>query len=61
MFSCVVAGRLPLPPPQQLDATHAVFTLEHAEQINHVVVFMTGEQPFPEGFAATVHLSLIHI
>ncbi|WFC97441.1 hypothetical protein MYAM1_000154 [Malassezia yamatoensis] len=56
MFSCVVAGRLPLPPPQQIDATHAVFQLESAEQINHLVVFMTGEQAFPEGYAATVHM-----
>lgn len=56
MFSCIVAGRLPLPPPQQIDETHAVFILENAEQINHVVVFMTGEQAFPPGFGATVHL-----
>ena len=56
MFSCVVAGRLPLPPPQQIDATHAVFQLEHAQLINHIVVFMTGEQAFPEGYGATVHL-----
>ncbi|SHO79296.1 Similar to S.cerevisiae protein OPI10 (Protein with a possible role in phospholipid biosynthesis) [Malassezia sympodialis ATCC 42132] len=56
MFSCVVAGRLPLPPPQQVDATHAVFLLEAAEQIQHIVVFMTGEQAFPEGYGATVHL-----
>jgi len=56
MFSCVVAGRLPLPPPQQIDATHAVFQLEEASHINHLVVFMTGEQAFPEGYGATVHL-----
>lgn len=56
MFSCVVAGRLPLPPPLQVDETHAVFQLEQADQINHVVVFMTGSQPFPEGYGATVHL-----
>lgn len=56
MFSCVVAGRLPLPPPQQIDATHAVFQLEQADQINHIVVFMTGQQAFPEGYGATVHL-----
>ena len=53
---CVVAGRLPLPPPQQIDETHAVFQLDAADQINHIVVFMTGEQPFPEGYGATVHL-----
>ncbi|WFD07462.1 hypothetical protein MVES1_002828 [Malassezia vespertilionis] len=56
MFSCVVAGRLPLPPPQQIDPTHAVFQLENAELINHLVVFMTGVQAFPEGYGATVHL-----
>jgi hypothetical protein len=57
MFSVVVAGRLPLPPPQQIDETHAVFALEDASSINHIVVFMTGQQAFPAGYAATVHLN----
>ncbi|KAN0066260.1 hypothetical protein ACQY0O_000354 [Thecaphora frezii] len=55
MFSCVVAGRLPLTAPQQVDATHAIFLLENAQDINHVTVFMTGEQAFPPGYSATVH------
>lgn len=57
MFSVVVAGRLPLPAPQQLDPTHAIFTLEDTASINHVTVFMTGQQAFPPGYAATVHLN----
>lgn len=57
MFSVVIAGRLPLPAPQQIDETHAIFALEDATNINHVTVFMTGQQAFPPGFAATVHLN----
>lgn len=56
MFSVVLPGRLPLPAPQQVDETHCVFPLENASTISHVVVFMTGVQPFPPGFSATVHL-----
>ncbi len=56
MFSVVLPGRLPLGAPQQVDDTHCVFTLDDAYTIKHVVVFMTGVQPFPPGFSATVHL-----
>jgi hypothetical protein len=38
-----------------VDQTKFLMQLEKAEEINHIVVFMTGEQPFPEGYAATVH------
>lgn len=56
MFSVVLPGRLPLTAPQQVDETHCVFPLENASTISHVVVFMTGVQPFPPGYSATVHL-----
>lgn len=56
MFSVVLPGRLPLTQPQQVDETHCVFPLQQASEISHVVVFMTGVQPFPPGYAATVHL-----
>ncbi|GAC96635.1 hypothetical protein PHSY_004218 [Pseudozyma hubeiensis SY62] len=56
MFSVVLPGRLPLTNPQQVDETHIVFPLEDASSISHVVVFMTGVQPFPAGYSATVHL-----
>ncbi|GAA6014635.1 hypothetical protein JCM11491_000178 [Sporobolomyces phaffii] len=32
--------------------------IEHAHELNHVTVFLTGQQPFPPGYAATVHLAL---
>lgn len=35
--------------------THLIFSIEDAQSINHISVFMTGQQPFPEGYAATVH------
>ncbi|SNX81374.1 uncharacterized protein MEPE_00079 [Melanopsichium pennsylvanicum] len=57
MFSVVLPGRLPLTNPQQVDETHLVFPLENASSLNHVVVFMTGIQPFPPGYGATVHLN----
>ncbi|PWZ02979.1 hypothetical protein BCV70DRAFT_9208 [Testicularia cyperi] len=56
MFSVVLPGRLPLTAPQQVDETHCIFPLEDASSISHVVVFMTGVQPFPAGYSATVHL-----
>jgi hypothetical protein len=28
-------------------------TVQNADDINHVVVFMTGSQPFPEGMAGS--------
>lgn len=56
MFSVVLPGRLPLTAPQQVDETHCIFPLSDANSIAHVVVFMTGVQPFPPGYSATVHL-----
>ncbi|KAJ1563092.1 hypothetical protein HK096_001986, partial [Nowakowskiella sp. JEL0078] len=32
-----------------------VFDLPNAESINHIVVFLTGSIPFPDGYGATVH------
>lgn len=55
MFSVLVPGRLPLVGPQQVDATHAVFQLAEASAVDHLSIFMTGEQAFPPGYAATVH------
>ena len=34
---------------QQVGDTHFVFNIEDAESINHIVVFMTGQTPFPDG------------
>lgn len=58
MFGLCIAGRLPQTPSSQPDETHLVFTLQDAQSINHVTVFMDGTTPFPAGYAATVHFLL---
>ncbi|KAJ3214308.1 hypothetical protein HDU67_001799 [Dinochytrium kinnereticum] len=55
MFGCIIAGRLVQTNLQQVDATKYVFELSDAKSINHIVVFLLGVQPFPPGYAATVH------
>ncbi|KAI8923349.1 hypothetical protein BC831DRAFT_38367 [Entophlyctis helioformis] len=53
MIGCIVAGRLTN--LRQVDATKYVFGLTDPASINHLVVFLTGDTPFPPGYAATVH------
>jgi len=36
----------------QISENQSVFTIPDADNINHIVVFMTGTIPFPEGFGA---------
>jgi len=55
MFGCIVAGRLVQTDVKQVDSNKYVFELPQAQDINHIVVFLTGTMPFPDGFAATVH------
>ncbi|ORX52537.1 hypothetical protein BCR36DRAFT_582485 [Piromyces finnis] len=55
MFGCIVAGRLIQTDVKQVDSNKYVFELPQAQDINHIVVFMTGTMPFPDGYAATVH------
>lgn len=31
-----------------LDSTHETLTIDNADGINHIVIFMTGAQPLPE-------------
>ncbi|KAJ2721635.1 hypothetical protein GGI07_003819 [Coemansia sp. Benny D115] len=56
MFGCIVAGRLVQTNLQQVDVNKYVFELPDAHNINHLVVFLLGTQPFEPGYAATVHL-----
>jgi hypothetical protein len=41
---------------QQLDANKFFFGLPQPEQVNHMVVFMTGAMPFADGFGGAVYL-----
>ncbi|KAI9345208.1 hypothetical protein BDR26DRAFT_932298 [Obelidium mucronatum] len=55
MFGCIVAGRLVQTNLQQVDQSKYVFELHDATSINHIVVFLLGTTPFPQGYGATVH------
>jgi hypothetical protein len=37
---------------EQISETQVLFTIPEADSINHIVVFMTGATPFPEGLGA---------
>ncbi|KAJ7320044.1 hypothetical protein JRQ81_019555 [Phrynocephalus forsythii] len=55
MFGCLVAGRLVQTVAQQVAEDKFVFDLADYESINHVVVFMLGTIPFPEGMGGSVY------
>ena len=35
---------------QQIGENQVLFNIQDADNINHIVVFMTGQTPFPDGF-----------
>ncbi|XP_071955469.1 protein Hikeshi-like [Antedon mediterranea] len=55
MFGCLVAGRLVQGEPQQVDETHFIFNLVDTDNIGHVVIFMLGTVPFPDGLGGAVY------
>ncbi|CAF4656688.1 unnamed protein product [Rotaria sp. Silwood1] len=50
MFSILIAGRLPQMNFQQVSETQFVIPISDVDHVNHLVVFMTGQIPFPENF-----------
>uniref|UniRef100_A0A8R1I2I3 DUF775 domain-containing protein n=1 Tax=Caenorhabditis japonica TaxID=281687 RepID=A0A8R1I2I3_CAEJA len=55
VFGVIVSGRTPI---EVLPVSDTEFTCEivSADSINHVVVFLTGAQPFPEGIGGSVYI-----
>ena len=41
----------------QVDETKIMCNIDNADNINHVVVFMTGSSPFPDGYGCAVYFS----
>jgi protein Hikeshi len=41
---------------RQVDATKFLLTLDNAQLINHIVIFLTGSIPFQQGLGASVYL-----
>lgn len=58
MFAVLVAGRLVQTNSQQVDETKVLYDLEDISGANHIVVFMTGQTPFPDGYGGAVFLNV---
>ncbi|EZA59525.1 protein OPI10 homolog [Ooceraea biroi] len=57
MLGVLVAGRLPQTDFQQVGENQFLFTVPEADNINHIVVFLTGTIPFPDGTGGSVYFS----
>ncbi|XP_046406049.1 protein OPI10 homolog [Ischnura elegans] len=57
IFGCIVSGRLVQTDFQQIGETQFVITIPEADNINHIVIFLTGVQPLPVGLAGLVYFS----
>jgi len=55
MFGLIVSGRLVSTEWEQASPTNVVAEIRDADSVNHVVVFLTGAQPFPEGTGGAVY------
>ncbi|GFO01343.1 protein hikeshi-like [Plakobranchus ocellatus] len=57
MFGLIVSGRLVQTDLHQVSETQFLFNIPDADKINHVVIFMTGQTPFPEELGGAVYFS----
>lgn len=57
MFGLLLSGRLVDTGFREVDASHAVIDILDVNPFNHVVVFLTGQQPFPDGMGGAVYFS----
>ncbi|GAB6028749.1 hypothetical protein CHUAL_004567 [Chamberlinius hualienensis] len=55
MFGVVVSGRLVQTTFERVGETQFLFNVPEADNVNHLVVFMTGTEPFPESMGALVY------
>ncbi|PAV70304.1 hypothetical protein WR25_03042 [Diploscapter pachys] len=55
MFGLIAAGRQPLQ-FERIGELELVCEVPDADAINHIVAFMTGVEPFPEGFGGSVYV-----
>uniref|UniRef100_H2YXK0 Protein Hikeshi n=1 Tax=Ciona savignyi TaxID=51511 RepID=H2YXK0_CIOSA len=57
MFAVIIAGRLVQTDLNMIDETKFMFTLMDLDNVNHIVVFMTGQQAFPDGMGGAVYMN----
>nr|CAG4648229.1 EOG090X0D82 [Moina brachiata] len=55
MFGLIVSGRLVQTDFKQISSNQFTITIPDADNINHVVVFLTGITPFPDGYGGSVY------
>lgn len=55
MFGLIVSGRLVSTSWEQVSETNCICELTDADSINHVVIFLTGQVPFPDGLGGAVY------
>ncbi|XP_025410211.1 protein OPI10 homolog [Sipha flava] len=57
MFGLLVSGRLVRTDFERLEETKFMITINSAESVNYICVFLTGLLPFPEGTVGAVYFS----
>jgi len=57
MFGLIASGRLVSTSWQLISPSNCVAELVDADSINHIVVFLTGQTPFPEGMGGAVYFA----
>uniref|UniRef100_A0A1L8DCT4 Uncharacterized protein n=1 Tax=Nyssomyia neivai TaxID=330878 RepID=A0A1L8DCT4_9DIPT len=57
IMGVIVSGRLPQTDFQQVGESQFLFNIPDADNINHIVVFLTGTTPLPQELAAGVYFS----
>ncbi|XP_072744272.1 protein OPI10 homolog [Anoplolepis gracilipes] len=57
MLGIIVAGRLVQTDFQQVGENQFLITVPDADNINHIVVFLTGTIPFPNGMGGAVYFT----
>ncbi|KAL3842587.1 hypothetical protein ACJMK2_020581 [Sinanodonta woodiana] len=55
MFGLIVSGRIVQTDAQQISENKFIFNIQDADNINHIVVFLTGQVPFPDGLGGAVY------
>jgi len=56
MFGLILAGQLVRTDARPTSSTQVVFDVPDVTKSNHVVVFLTGQTPFPDGHGGAVYL-----
>ncbi|XP_044727609.1 protein OPI10 homolog [Chrysoperla carnea] len=57
MLGLIVSGRLVQTDFQQVGENQFLTTITDADNVNHIVVFLTGQMPLPDGYAGLVYFS----